>query len=123
MSALPPGAIRCHYADNPGLRPDRRLTATAQIGPIPLCPSCLQRRSTLGKGQPVRPLPAGQPAAGFDPLAWVTQAHTQLRTAEHNLAAAVLRARQHGHSWAANAERLGITRQAAQQRFREATMP
>jgi len=85
MSALPPAAIRCHYANNPDLRPDCRITASARIGPIPLCPSCLQRRSTLGKGQPVRPLPAGQPAVGFDPLAWLTQAHTELRTAEHRL--------------------------------------
>jgi hypothetical protein len=42
---------------------------------------------------------------------------TRLAAADTEITAAVIRARQHGHSWTAIATTLGITRQAAQQRF------
>lgn len=70
--------------------------------------------SSLVKGQPARPLP---PAPVLDVLAWVADAHQQLNTAEHLLTAAVTRARQSGQPWSAIGTQLGITRQAAQQRF------
>lgn len=104
----------CHYAADPAARPCCQLTAVVRRGGIPLCASCDARRSTLGKGQPAAWLPASPPV---DPLEWITTARARLRAAEADLAAAAARARQHGHSWAAIGDRLGITRQAAQQRF------
>ena len=44
-------------------------------------------------------------------------ANRELRMAELNLRHQVMVARRHGHSWAAIGFVLGITRQAAQQRF------
>jgi hypothetical protein len=108
------GPVRCYYAADPTLRPACTLTATARYGGVPLCPSCAARRSTVGKGEPPRPLP---PGPALDVLAWIDAAHGELRAAERTLAAAVARARQHGHSWSTIGARLGISRQGAQQRF------
>ena len=102
----------CFYAANPAARPRCQVTAVLRRGAIPLCASCDARRSTLGKGQPATPVPA---AASV--LDWIGQARTRLAGAEAELTAAVTRARQHGHTWAAVAVCLGTTRQAAQQRF------
>ena len=104
----------CHYADDPARRPRCTLTATVQLGAIMLCSSCNTARSTLGKGQPPVPLPAG-PA--FDVLGWVATAHQQAGAAEATLAAAVIRARQSGASWTKIGAQLGLSRQGAQQRF------
>jgi hypothetical protein len=116
-----PAPRRCFYADRPTARPDCQLTATATVGRIPLCSSCLARRSTLGKGQPVRPLPTGGDPHQVDPLDWIDEAAAELRVADDTLRAAVHRARQRGHSWTLIGQRLNITRQAAQQRFHQAT--
>ena len=112
---------RCHYADDPALRPRCTLTATVRYGAVALCPSCNAARSTLGKGQTPVPLPAG-PA--FDVLGWVATAHQQagaaeatLAAAEATLAAAVTRARQGGAPWSVIGAQLGVSRQGAQQRF------
>jgi hypothetical protein len=106
--------IRCHYATEPSARPDCQLVAVVRYRHIALCASCDKHRSTLGKGQqPVR-LNATEP---IDVLAWIDQAQRELRTAEQTLAAAVHRARQQGHPWSAIGKTLGISRQAAQQRF------
>ena len=105
---------RCHYADDPALRPWCTLTATLRYGAVALCPSCNAARSTHGKGQaPVR-LSAG-PA--FDVLGWVATAHQQAGAAEATLAAAVTRARQGGATWSVIGAQLGVSRQGAQQRF------
>lgn len=108
-----PGSL-CHYATSPASRPGCQLTAVVRRGTVPLCASCDALRSTLGKGQPSTPIPAPAPARVLD---WVGQAHARVLDTEAELTAAVTRARQHGHSWAAIAARLHITRQAAQQRF------
>src|SRR5664280_2693692 len=97
----------CYYADQPTNRPDCRLVATARVGHIPLCPSCLFLRSTLGKGEAVRPLP---PPGGVDtnsPLDRITQVAAELRVAEQALAGAVHRARQRGYPWVLISQRLG----------------
>jgi len=107
----------CYYAGDPTRRPRCTLTATVQLGAIMLCASCNTTRSTLGKGQPPVPLPAGRP---FDVLGWVTTAHQQAQAAEATLATAVTRARQTGASWTAIGAQLGLTRQGAQQRFTRA---
>jgi hypothetical protein len=109
-----PAGRRCHYAADPAARPGCEVTAILRRGDIVLCASCDARRSTLGKGEPPGPLPAAPP---IDLLHWVAEAQARLRDAEAELAAAARRARNHGHSWTAIGARLGITRQAAQQRF------
>jgi hypothetical protein len=85
---------------------------------MPLCASCHDHRSTLGKAQLSKPLPAGPP---FDVLAWVATASDQASAAQRTLTAAVVRARQTGASWSDIGVQLGITRQAAQQRFTRAS--
>jgi hypothetical protein len=50
-------------------------------------------------------------------LTLIKAADRELRIAELNLRQRVAAARRHGHSWAAIGFILGITRQAAQQRF------
>jgi hypothetical protein len=106
--------LLCHYASDPARRPGCTLTAEVLTGQIALCRPCAQARSTLGKGTPPLPLP---PGPAFDALDWITQADAAVRQAQSHLATTVTRARQNGHSWAQIAARLGVTRQAAQQRF------
>jgi hypothetical protein len=111
-------ALLCYYADDPARRPGCTLTATVRFGAIRLCPYCCARRSTLGKGQrPVR-LP---PGPAVDVLDWVAGAHEQSTAAQRNLTAAVTRARQTGATWTLIGAQLGISRQAAQQRFTRAS--
>lgn len=110
----------CHHAADPDRRPSCQVTAAVRRGTTALCASCDALRSTLGKGQPATPIPAAAPASLLD---WIGQARTRLASAEAEVTAAVTRARQHGHSWAAIAARLGITRQAAQQRFASQQAP
>ncbi|MGH3305137.1 MAG: hypothetical protein ACRDOK_26410 [Streptosporangiaceae bacterium] len=106
--------VRCCYADDPARRPRCTLTAEIQLGRTALCGSCARSRSTLGKGTtPVR-LPPSPPV---DVLGWVNDAHTAVHESQRLLAAAVTRARTQGHTWTQIGNRLGITRQAAQQRF------
>ena len=112
--------VRCHYAGDPARRPGCTLTAEVRLGQIALCGACARARSTLGKGiTPVR-LPSGPP---LDVLDWVAGACADLGQAQRRLAAAVTRARSRGHSWTQIAGRLGITRQAAQQRFGHEPFP
>ncbi len=112
-------AVACHYAHDPASRPHCTLTATVAFGTIALCPSCRARRSSLGKGQPPRPL---APSPQLDVLDWISTAHGQTKSAEANLKAAVTRARQTGASWSLIGTQLGISRQAAQQRFTRASV-
>jgi len=106
--------VRCQHATDPTLRPHCTLTATLRVGTIALCSSCHSLRSSVGKGHPTVPLPAGPQ---LDVLAWISTAQQALDLAERILSAAVTRARQNGSSWADIGTQLGITRQAAQQRF------
>ena len=112
--------IRCLYADQPAHRPHCQLTAVVAYGAIALCADCDTRRSTIGKATTGRRLPPQDP---LDILTWISHADTQLHQAHKELAAAVQRARTHGHSWTTIGERLAITRQAAQQRFRQENPP
>ena len=108
------GWTPCRYAADPARRPGCQVTAVVRRGAISLCASCDALRSTVGKGQPGTPVPVPAAASVLD---WIGQARTRLLDAEAEVTAAVTRARQHGHSWAAVAASLHITRQAAQQRF------
>jgi hypothetical protein len=105
----------CYYADDPRQRPHCQLTAVVRYAGVALSASCDRQRSTLGKGHAPVPL---RPGRCIDPLDWVASAHAATRKADQRLAAAVTRARSHGYTRAEIAARLGVTRQAAQQRFK-----
>jgi len=83
-------------------------------GAVSLCRSCDARRSTVGKGIVGRSLVGGR---GWSALEGVEVAADRIRAAEEQLAAAVATARRLGHSWSELGAALGVTRQAAQQRF------
>lgn len=101
----------CYYAERPTDRPDCEGLGVVRYGPITLCRDCDRRRSAVGKAMsPVR-LP--DPAALLEVLA----AREACRQAELALREAVGAARRAGQAWSAIGTVLGITRQAAQQRF------
>ncbi len=108
-------AVRCHYAGDPARRPHCTLTAEVALGPVALRGSCAAARSTLGKGTTPLALP---PGPAVDVLDWVAQSCLAAGQASRDLDAAVTRARSAGCSWAQIAGRLGVTRQAAAQRYR-----
>jgi hypothetical protein len=117
VTSLParPAAVLCHYARDPDRRPHCALTAEITLGAVALCGSCAAARSTLGKGTAPVPLP---PGPAIDVLDWVAETDDAARQACRDLSAAVTRARSRGCTWAQIAGRLGVTRQAAQQRYR-----
>jgi hypothetical protein len=106
------GALRCFY-DAPRhrkLRPDCDGVAVVAYGPTVLCASCDLRRSTVGKGMTPRPVP------GVELGRLIDAAHAAA-DAERELADAAHAARDAGASWAQIGDALGLTRQAAQQRW------
>jgi hypothetical protein len=115
-----PAAVLCYYAGDPARRPHCALTAEITLGPVALCGPCAAARSTLGKGTVPAALP---PGPVIDVLDWVADAGAAVGQASRDLAAAVTRARSRGRTWAQIASRLGITRQAAQQRFTREPRP
>jgi hypothetical protein len=115
-----PAAVICHYAGDPDRRPHCTLTAQIAVGPVTLCGSCAAARSTLGKGTAALPLP---PGPAIDVLDWIAGAAGEAAAAGRHLTAAVSRARSRGYTWAQIAARLGVTRQAAQQRYRPRPSP
>jgi hypothetical protein len=115
-----PAAVICHYADDPDRRPHCTLTAQIAVGPVTLCGSCAATRSTLGKGTVPAALP---PGPDIDVLDWIAGASLAAARADRHLTAAVSRARSRGYTWAQIAGRLGVTRQAAQQRYRPRPSP
>ncbi|MGH3576737.1 MAG: hypothetical protein ACRDU0_04175 [Mycobacterium sp.] len=119
MTSLParPAAVACHYAADPGRRPHCTVTAQIMLGAVALCGSCAAARSTLGKGVVPVPLP---PGPDLDVLDWVAGASAAAGQASRRLDAAVTRARSQGRTWTQIASRLGVTRQAAQQRYSRA---
>ncbi|HEX3492359.1 MAG TPA: hypothetical protein VHU92_23640 [Streptosporangiaceae bacterium] len=109
-----PAPVLCHYAGDPGRRPHCTLTAQIAVGSLALCRSCAAARSTLGKGTAPAALP---PGPAIDVLDWVADASLAADQASGHLTAAITRARSRGRSWAQIAARIGVTRQAAQQRY------
>src|SRR5660397_45434 len=108
--------VRCRYAGAPASRPHCQLTAAVRYGAVALCADCDAGRSTVGRGVTAHRLPPQPP---LDVLGWISQADEQLRQAHTELAAAVQRARVQQYSWEAIGAKLKITRQAAQQRFKQ----
>ncbi len=105
-------ALRCFY-DAPRhrqLRPDCEGVAIVIYGPIALCPSCDLRRSTVGKGTVPRSV------AGVELGRLIAAAQTAA-DADAELAHAAHAARHAGASWTQIGDAVGVTRQAAQQRW------
>lgn len=92
----------CYYVSRPDQRP---------VSPTPLCADCARRRSAVGKGMVVAPLP--------DPSTLVDIAATRCACAqgEAALSAAVVRVRRATQPCSASGAVPDTTRQAAQQRF------
>jgi hypothetical protein len=109
-----PAGVLCHYAADPARRPGCTLTAEIRLGPVVLCGSCAAARSTLGKGIVPATLP---PGPAVDVLDWVARSCLAAGQASRDLDAAVTRARSRGCTWTQIAGRLGVTRQAAAQRY------
>jgi hypothetical protein len=106
--------VWCSHATDPDRRPHCALTATIRFGAVALCGPCASRRSTVGKGQPGVALP---PSPTIDLRSWIAAAQHDANAAERTLRAAVSRARQAGLAWSVIGAQLGVSRQAAQQRF------
>ena len=104
----------CYYAERPDLRSECQRRAVVAYGAVKLCGDCDSRRSTLGKGVTPRSLVLGRDWAALDAIG---TAAGHLRAAESEVSRAVAHARALGHSWGELGAALGVTRQAAQQRF------
>lgn len=101
-------AFACRYAAD---RPDCQVLASIRYGQIALCARCDQRRSTVGKAT----TPVRLPDPGT--LIEVAAARDAARQAEADLRRTVAQARQADQPWSAIAAILGVSRQAAQQRY------
>lgn len=106
------GALRCFYdaARHRQLRPDCEGVAVVAYGPTRLCATCDAMRSAVGKGTAPRPVPGVELGRLIDAAHAAAQAERQLAYAAHA-------ARDAGASWAQIGDALGLTRQAAQQRW------
>lgn len=106
------GELRCYYDDprHRGLRPHCQGVAVVAYGPTRLCATCDAMRSAVGKATVPRPVPGAELARLID------AAHT-VAHAERELVVAARAARDAGASWTQIADALGLTRQAAQQRW------
>jgi hypothetical protein len=104
--------LRCYYAgpDSGAYRPHCEGVGTVAYGNIVLCSNCDKMRSAVGRTQVARRLPGAE-------LAELMAAAAGLAAAEERLARALAGARGAGASWAQVGDALGISRQAAQQRF------
>lgn len=105
--------VTCRYTGDPD-RPDCEHRAVVAYGRIALCAYCTTRRSTVGKGMVGRTLVQGR---SWTALLAVEAAVDRLRAAEAELTDAVAEARSKGHSWGELGRSIGVSRQAAQQRF------
>ena len=104
----------CFFAEQPDFRPECQHRAVVAYDKLKLCASCDSRRSTMGKGVTPRSLVAGR---DWSALIAVQTAADRVGVAEVELSQAVEHARGLGHSWGELGAAIGVTRQAAQQRF------
>ena len=107
------GVLDCYYHEvrHRELRPHCQGVAVVAYGPIRLCATCDAMRSTVGKGIAPRPVPGVELGRLIDAAHAAADAERQLAQAAHA-------ARDDGASWTQIGAALGLTRQAAQQRWR-----
>lgn len=104
-------SLSCYYAQGAHpARPQCEGLAVVAYANIALCSACDKMRSAVGRTNAARPLPAAQ-------LYQLMAAARALAQAEYAVAAAVRHARQAGASWTHVGDALGVSRQAAQQRW------
>lgn len=105
-------ALRCYYADEAHRndRPHCAGVAVVAYGDIVLCAMCDAMRSAVGRTNAPRRIPGAE-------LGELIVARTALAAAEERVAHTTGKARRAGASWTQVGDALGITRQAAQQRF------
>jgi hypothetical protein len=104
-------SLRWYYAQGAHLdRPHCEGLAVVAYGNIALCGTCDKMRSAVGRTNAPRPWPAAQ-------LYQLIVAARALAQAEHDVAEAIRQARQAGASWTHVGDALGVSRQAAQQRW------
>jgi len=106
------GALRCYYDDarHRQLRPHCQGVAVVAYGPTRLCATCDAMRSSVGKGTVGRPVPGAE-------LGRLIDAARNAADADNKLDRAARAARHAGASWTQIGDALGLTRQAAQQRW------
>jgi hypothetical protein len=112
QQALTP-MLRCYYDDDRHrqLRPHCQGVAVVAYGPTRLCATCDLMRSAVGKATTPRPVPGVE-------LGHLIAAALIAANAEHQLGLAAHAARNAGASWTQIGDALGVSRQAAQQRWR-----
>lgn len=106
------GVLRCYY-DEPrhrALRPHCQGLAVVAYGPTRLYAMCDAMRSAVGKATVPRAVPGAELGALIDAARAATAAERQLGHAAHAARAA-------GASWSQIGDALGLSRQAAQQRW------
>jgi len=105
---------RCYYdgAAHHQHRPHCQGVAVVAYGPTLLCATCDLMRSAVGKGIVARPVPGAELGALAD------AAHAAAQ-ADQLLDDTAVAARHAGASWAQIGDAVGLTRQAAQQRWRQ----
>jgi len=106
------GALRCYYDDprHRALRPHCEGLAVVGYGPTLLCATCDALRSSVGKGTTPKPVPGSE-------LASLIDAARAAGDANHRLGEAARAARHAGATWTQIGNAVGLTRQAAQQRW------
>lgn len=104
--------LRCYYDDprHHAQRPHCEGVAVVTYGSTRLCATCDAMRSSVGRGNIARPLPGAE-------LADLIDAARAAADAQHRLGEAARAARDAGASWTQIGDALGLTRQAAQQRW------
>jgi hypothetical protein len=110
--------LACYYAaaERRPARPHCQGVAAIAYGPIALCRSCDTMRSAVGRTHAPTPLPGAE-------LHQLIAAARALAHAEHHLTHTLRQARAAGASWTQIGDALGISRQAAQQRWSPTTTP
>lgn len=104
--------LRCYY-DNARQRDQRPYcqgVAVVAYGPTRLCAACDAMRSAVGRTHAPRHLPGAE-------LGRLIDAARAVDEADRKLTDAARAARAAGASWAQIGDALGLTRQAAQQRW------
>ena len=104
--------LGCYYADGGGSleRPDCQKVAVVAYGSIRLCATCDAMRSAVGRTDIARKL-------GGAELSDLIARAKDLARAEDRVDKAVRSSRVTGASWSQIGDALGISRQAAQERF------